>query len=154
MVVCCLSCGAPGAGAYLEKIGFRMEGVSIFAFGPSARAAQQPRRRDEKKDHKKPKRAANSARGKDQTTRSKIIIFGSCKLSEIDPKAPQSDPGSVWKRLVRKVSDNSRPRTSPGRLQSLPSPSGGQCDFRKRLRVTGFAHPGPLGTDNYQRKAI
>ena len=52
--------------------------------------------------------------------------FWSRKLSEIDPKAPQSDPGSVWKRLVRKVSDNSRPRTSPGRLQRLPSPSCGE----------------------------
>ena len=80
--------------------------------------------------------------------------FWSRKLSEIDPKAPQSDPGSVWKRLVGKVSENSRPRTSPGRLQRLPSPSGGQCHFRRGLRVTGFAHPGPLGTNNYQRKAF
>ena len=129
-VVCCLPCGAPGAGAYLEKTVFRMESVSIFAFGPCARAAKKHRRRDENKYRKQSKRAANSARGKEQTKRSKFIIFGSCKLSEIDPKGdlkgPQSDPGSVWKRLVRKVSDNSRPRTSPGRLQSLPSPSGGQ----------------------------
>ena len=39
--------GGAGANALLEKTGFRMEGVSIFAFGPSARAAQQPRKRDE-----------------------------------------------------------------------------------------------------------
>ena len=103
-----------------------MEGVSIFAFGPCARAAKKHRRRDENKYRKQSKRAANSARGKEQTKRSKFIIFGSCKLSEIDPKAPQSDPGSVWKRLGDKVSENSQPRTSPGRLQSLPSPSGGQ----------------------------
>ena len=55
--------------------------------------------------------------------------FWSRKLSEIDPKAPQSDPGSVWKRLVGKLSENSRPRTSPGRLQRLQVPPAGNETF-------------------------
>ena len=122
----CLLCGCAGAGADLEKTGVRMEGVSIFAFGPCARADKKHSRLDENKYRKQSKRAANSARGKEQTKCSKIIIFGSPRLSEIDPKAPQSNPGSVWKRLVGKLSENSRPRTSPGRLQRLPSPSGEQ----------------------------
>ena len=40
-VVCGLPCGEPGAGAYLEKTGFRLEGVSIFAFGAFARATKK-----------------------------------------------------------------------------------------------------------------
>ena len=39
-VVCGLPCGEPGAGAYLEKTGFRLEGVSIFAFWAFARATK------------------------------------------------------------------------------------------------------------------
>ena len=37
-IVCGLPCGEPGAGAYLEKAGFRFEGVSIFTFWAFARA--------------------------------------------------------------------------------------------------------------------
>ena len=39
-IVCGLPCGEPGAGAYLEKTGFRLEGVSIFAFWAFARATK------------------------------------------------------------------------------------------------------------------
>ena len=39
-VVCGLPCGEPGAGAYLGKTGFRLEGVPIFAFWAFARATK------------------------------------------------------------------------------------------------------------------
>ena len=95
LVVCCLSRGAPGAGAYLENTGFRMEGVSIFAFGPSARAAQQPRKRDEKSIAKSQnaQRTAHAER-----TRTNVQ-----KSSFLEPQAlqnrPQASPKQPRKRL-------------------------------------------------------
>ena len=134
-----------------------MEGVSIFAFGPSARAAQQPRKRDEKKYRKKPKRAANSARGKNQNKRSKIIIFGAASSPKSTPRLPKATPeasGSGWVTKSAKTRGQERPRHAS---KGFRVPLAGKCHFRRApggLRVTGFAHPGPLGTDNYLRNAF
>ena len=43
-VVCGLPCGETGADAYLEKTGFRLEGVSIFAFCAFGRATKKARK--------------------------------------------------------------------------------------------------------------
>ena len=153
-VVCCLPCGEPGAGAYLEKTGFRLEGVSIFAFWPFARATKKHGKRDEPHYRKPPKRSAIRARGRNQKTRSKIIDFGalsSPKSTPGLPKAPQEASRSGWVATAAKSRGQKRPRHAS---KGFRVPLAGKCDFRRGLRVTGFAHPGPLGTDNYQRKAI
>ena len=87
------------------------------------------------------------------------------KSSFLEPQAlqnrPQASPKQPRKRLEAagdNSSEKSRSRTAPSRLQGLPSPSCGEMRLSpggpRGLRVTGFAHPGPLGTDSYQRKAI
>ena len=43
-VVCGLPCGEPGAGAYLEKTCFRLESVSMFAFGGFCARDQKTRK--------------------------------------------------------------------------------------------------------------
>ena len=113
LVVCCLSCGAPGAGAYLEKIGFRMEGVSIFAFGPSARAAQQPRKRDEKSIAKSQnaQRTAHAERTRPHVKKSSFL--GAQSSPKSTPRLPKATPepcGSGWLANSAKIRDQEHPR--------------------------------------------
>ena len=64
------------------------------------------------------------------------------------PLAPQDAPKS----------SKPPPKRRQARAKSAPSPSCGQGrasqEIPRRLRVGNGAHPGPLWTDNYQRKAI
>ena len=153
-VVCCLPCGEPGAGAHREKQAFRLEGVSILAFWPLVRTTKKHGKRDETPYRKKTKRSVISARGRCQKTHPKLIDLGASsapKSTPDIPKATQEASRSSWMTTAAKSrGQERRRRVSKG----FRVPLAGKRDFRKRLRVTGFAHPGPLGTDNYQRKAI
>ena len=105
-------------------------------------------------DRKQPKCSATRARGRKQKTPSKIVDLGalsSPKSTPGLPKAAQEASGSGWVTTEAESRGQERPRHAS---KGFRVPLAGKRDFRKRLRVTGFAHPGPLGTDNYQRKAI
>ena len=155
LVVCCLSCGAPGAGAYLEKTGFRMEGVSIFAFGPSARAAQQPRKRDEKSIAKSQnaQRTAHAERTRTNVQKSSFLEPQALRnRPQGSPKRPRKRVEAAGWQTQRKFATKNIPGTPPKASKSLRRAMRLSPGAPRGLRVTGFAHPGPLGTDNYQRK--
>ena len=124
MVVCCLSCGAPGAGAYLEQTGFRMEGVSIFAFAPSARAAQQPRKRDEKSIAKSQnaQRTAHAERTRPHVQKSSFL--GAESSPKSTPRLPKATPeacGSGWLANSAKIRDQEHPRDASKGFQVPPA---------------------------------
>jgi len=83
--VCCRPWGSAGAGAHLEKRGFRVEGVSNFALRPFSRAATKHRKRNEKQHRKQPQKARKSARKNNHNKPSKMIIFGAKMAPKIDP---------------------------------------------------------------------
>ena len=95
-----------------------------------------------------------SARGRSQKTHPKLIDLGASsapKSTPDIPKATQEASRSGWMTTAAKSRGQERPRHAS---KGFRVPLAGKCDFRRGLRVTGFAHPGPLGTDNYQRKAF
>ena len=154
MVVCCLSCGAPGAGAYLEKTDFRMEGVSIFAFGPSARAAQQPRKRDEKSIAKSQnaQRTAHAERTRPHVQKSSFL--GAESSPKSTPRLPKATPeacGSGWLANSAKIRDQEHPRDASKGFQ-VP-PAGNETFARGSGKPVSLTQA-PLGTDNYQRNYL
>jgi hypothetical protein len=83
--VCCRPWGCGGAGAHLEKPGFRMEGVSNFGLRRFSRAARKDRKRDEKQHRKQHQKASQSERKSNRKKQSKMIIFGAKMAPKIDP---------------------------------------------------------------------
>ena len=157
-VVCCLPCGEPGAGAHREKQVFAWRVCRFSHVGLLCARPKKHGKRDETPYRKQTKRSVISARGRSQKTHPKLIDLGapSAPKSTPDiPKATQEASRSGWMTTAAKSRGQER---APSRLQGLPSPSCGEMPLSPGapggLRVTGFAHPGPLGTDNYQRKAI
>ena len=81
-----------------------------------------------------PQALRNRPQGSPKRPRKRLEAAGSQSQRQFAAKNIPGTPAKPSESLRRAM------RLSPG------APRG--------LRVTGFAHPGPLGTDNYQRKAI
>ena len=113
-----------------------------------------------KKYRKKSKRAANSARGKNQNKRSKIIIFGAASSPKSTPRLPKATPeasGSGWVTKSAKTRGQEHPRDAS---KGFRVPSGGQCDFRRGLREGSerapsnrFCSPRPPGDGQLSKKS-
>ena len=101
-----------------------MEGVSIFAFGPSARAAQQPRKRDEQSIAKSQnaQRTAHAERTRPHVQKSSFL--GAESSPKSTPRLPKATPeacGSGWLANSAKIRDQEHPRDASKGFQVPPA---------------------------------
>ena len=134
--VCCRPWGCAGAGAHLEKRGFRVEGVSNFALRPFSRAATKHRKRNEKQHRKQPQKARNSARKNNHNKPSTMIIFGAKMAPKIDPgglRRPIGGRRRTQEANQSTTTQTNRPQESAksARKQTRRSQGGGQVRRRR-----------------------
>ena len=127
MAFCCLPCACAGAGAHLEKTGFRSEGVSIFALRRLSRAAKNIENRIKKQLQKQLENAPHNAPIK------------SLKISQNAPKMepkwlPKSTP-EACRRPRRPVGGRRRTQEAP--KSSKPRPKRGQERPKSAPRAPG-----------------
>ena len=133
MAFCCLPCGCAGAGAHLEKTGFRVEGVSNFALRPFSRAAKKHRKRDEEEYRKQPQNASKKAHRKNFEKPPNMVQHGA-------NMAPKIDPGG----LRRPVGGRRRTQEAHGSTKPEPKwPQERAKSARKRFsrKCTIFGPP-------------
>ena len=121
--VCCRPWGCGGAGAHLEKPGFRVEGVSNFGLRRFSRAARKDRKRDEEQHRKQHQKASQSERKTNRKKPSKMIIFGAKMAPKIDPGGCRRPLGhQVGRKMVPKVAwvTPGRPKGAPGSEKKEP----------------------------------
>ena len=110
-------CGRPrgcgGAGAHLEKPGFRMEGVSNFGLRCFSRAARKDRKRNEKQHRKQHQQASISDSKSNRKKPSKMIIFGAKMAPKVTPRSLSEAAGAPRKHTKARNRKRIHPKNAP-----------------------------------------
>ena len=144
MAFCCLPCACAGAGAHLEKTGFRSEGVSIFALRRLSRAAKNIENSIKKQLQKQLENAPHNAPIKNLQNLPKCSKNGAKMAPKSDPgglpEAPEAcrrAPAHPRSTQEQQSATKKRPRATQERPKSA----------RKRFSRIFLAPGGPPGED-------